>query len=85
MGYLLKKFSENTKKIYSSLIGQKSLLRINTMIKKLLDEEVLKKKNRLKNKFNFDFYGKVLGLKEELEKLEVAKREITGKRKGFLT
>ena len=59
MGYLLKKFSENTKKIYSSLIGKKSLLRINTMIKKLLDKQVLKKKNRLKNKFNFDFYGKI--------------------------
>ena len=53
MGYLLKKFSENTKKIYSSLIGKKSLLRINTMIKKLLDKQVLKKKNKLKNKFNF--------------------------------
>ena len=48
------------------------------MNKKLLDVKILKKQNRMKNKVIF------LKLKEKLDRLEVAKREVTRRRKGFL-
>ena len=54
------------------------------MNKKLLDVKILKKQNRMKNKVIYDFYGKLLKLKEKLDRLEVAKREVTRRRKGFL-
>lgn len=63
---------------------RKFLFRINTMNKKLLDVKILKKQNRMKNKVIYDFYGKLLKLKEKLDRLEVAKREVTRRRKGFL-
>ena len=54
------------------------------MNKKLLDVKILKKQNRMKNKVIYNFYGKLLKLKEKLDRLEVAKREVTRRRKGFL-